>query len=279
MSLSRIYLNAWGLAANPKELKLRERYAPCCTDLHVTVNSASDTKWKPFRSMSDWVETAKHVNDLGLRLHPMVWARPDLEYQLRMVDWLAELQERAGFDTVLLDAESAWSKGFPKGERPSQRSVREEVWALRAADLHMLLTMHGLEYDVTDVPMVDWKVVGPLFRGARRAFVQTHEFARTTSSIRKPGRLIKWTYDVWPQRLQDTCALLVPHLAAYHYGTKQTADGLRASIEAAVARRATAIGAWTSRSFYGAPLRQVLAEYKGRITAPEKERPEGQECV
>ena len=268
MSLERIYLNAWGRAADPKQRKLRARYAPCCTDLHITVNSASDGKWKPFRSMSDWVETAKHVEGLGLRLHPMVWARPDIEYQLRMVHWLSELQEKAGFGTVLLDAESAWSRGWPKGERPRHRSTREELWALRASDLHMLLTAHGLEYDVTDVAMVDWDVSGPLFLGAKRAFVQAHEFARTTKSIRKPGRLTKWVSDAWGPRLGDSCEL-VPHLAAYRYGTGQTARGLGDSIDGALATGATSVGAWTSRTFYGPPLRAVLAEYKRGVIARE----------
>lgn len=274
----RILLNAWGRIGDPRQHKLRERYAECCTDVIVTVNGLRHVQrgkpggYRHFRTFTDYAESFAHLYSLGVRVHLMSWLRPDPVWIRSMVTNLAGLVYGLGCErTVLLDLESAWTRGWP-GKRPASRAQRLEGWQ-RSADLLNSCMAHegaGLRYGVTDVPMVDYEAIEPVVACADYVMVQAHEFGTALpGSIRRPGKLVDWTYDHWPQRLREGCEL-VPHLAAYRIGKRpdriQTAAGLRTSIETALGHGATSIAAWTSMSFAGAKLRRVLAEYKREFT-------------
>lgn len=268
MTLASINLTAWGSIAKSGRTarKRRERFAACATDVTVVINSR---RWKKFRlyyTLDTYRNSFAHLRELGCRVHVMTWVRPDMDGWIEpMADGLAELKERAGFDTVLLDAEGAWSRGFP-GRRPRLRADRETAWNDCAALVRMLFTLRNLEYGVTDVPMVSWAVIRSLVMGAKYVMPQCHEFGARLTGWNRPVRLVNWTHQNWPERLPAACDLR-PHLAMY--GRAQTGAGLRRSIEACIALGYPHIGGWTSRTFAGRGLRRVLAEYKSQIVAAQ----------
>jgi hypothetical protein len=115
--------------------------------------------------------------------------------------------------------------------------------------------------------MVDWDVFGPLAVRASYVMPQCHEFG-LRGGIRKPGRLVAWTHRKWPKRLPVSVDMR-PHLAVY--GKTQTPEGLRKSIEACLSYGYPRIGGWTTRTFAGAGLRRVLAEYTEGIRERRQE--------
>lgn len=289
MRLQRIYLNTWGWVCKPgaKARRMRERYAACCTDVIVTINGARHKKWRTFLKVADYVKAFAHFRALGVRVHVMSWIRPDLHGWIEpMVKWLRQLRAACitaglpSFSSVLLDAEGQWSRGWPF-RRPKRRAAREREWRHAAYNAHSLLQAAGFRVGVTDVPMVDWGVVEALFAGADYAMPQAHEFANWAGviaasklppkervkprRIRKPGRLVSWTYKVWPKRLTKRCKL-IPHLAFY---SVQTQRSVRTSIETAIGHGATDVSGWTGRKFRCRAARKVLAAFKAEITAAQ----------
>lgn len=263
--IQRIFVNAWGRVGNPREVKLRERLAPCCTDVVVNLNDCGDRSFRTFRSLRDYAESFAHFYELGLRVHVMSWVAPDALWIRSMAKTLAELVWGFGVEQApLLDAEGKWASGFP-GSRPATAELRHAARADAAALLRREFADLGLQYGVTDIPMVSEQVLRPLLRGAVYAMPQAHEFGLSLpGSIRRPGRYVAWTEKHWPSRLSPGTEL-IPHLAAYR--RKQTAAGLRASIEAVRAHGRTAFGVWTDATFSRRDLREVLADYKRGITA------------
>lgn len=264
MTLERIHLNAWGRVVKPSKRKLRERYARCCTDVIVTINGARDKRFRFFRPQVEYRNAFAHFRELGVRVHVMSWIRPDVAWIECMAGGLAELREVAPFESLLVDAEGQWSRGWPRRERPRSRRERVAKWDALAGLTTTLLDGVGIPWGATDVPMVSWGVFGGLARRASYVMPQAHEFALRTG-IRRPGRLVRWTRDHWPQKLAG--AHLIPHLAAY--GATQTGEGLRQSIETSLELGATEIAAWTGGEFRHRGCRKVLAEYKSQIDVAE----------
>jgi hypothetical protein len=238
MQLQSINLTAWGSLAKDARSgrKRRQRFGRCCTDVTIMLNGLSRRRKRRRFSMyydhATYRVAFEHLRELGVRPHVCSWVRPDLDWWIEpMVQQLLELREVAPFESVLLDAEGAWSRGFP--ERPRRRADREVEWGHAASLVAGLLNTHNIEWGATDVPMVDWDVFGPLAVRASYVMPQCHEFG-LRGGIRKPGRLVAWTHRKWPKRLPKWVDMR-PHLAVY--GKTQTPKGLREDADAQGAAR------------------------------------------
>lgn len=262
--LDRLILNAWGRIADPKRAGLREHYAEVATDVVVNLNDGGRREnWHTFYALEDYVDAFAHLRALGLRVHVMTWVRPDFDRWAKpMLDGLSELREAAGFDSVLLDLEGPWARGFP-GRRPGpadRKRIRGEVAGL----VGERFVAEGVEFGVTDVPRVAWSLVSPWLPFVSYVMPQCHGFAgRLPGSIRRPGKLVEEVFGEgrlgWAPRLPEGVEL-IPHVAFYK---AQTNASTRAQIETAVACGAKSVAGWTGRN--GPKRPKVLRSYVREI--------------